>query len=352
MSKALLFSDLHLHSHKKSADRLQDCLNVLHWVFETAKSKKVNHLFFLGDLFHERQKIDVLNYLRNFEVFVKHMSNAPFDMWLLIGNHDMYHKERWDINSIKPLTAIPRVHIIEEPKVVEIDGVLIDFLPHTEDPLKEIKKLKENRDKFQLLFGHIAVQGAQLNPIYGTNSDVIVEHDGEMKLVDPKAFAAWKQVFLGHYHCAQEIGNVEYIGSPLELSFGEAFQDKHLILFDLHSFDKQYIDNDFSPKHYILPPSQIKNYDLENNFIRIVVDDIGATDLIEIRKDLLRKHNVASLDIKQKEKKTDNDEELIDDAKAILYNEDEMLEKYVEETGVPDGLEKNTLLEWGKKICK
>ena len=37
MSKAIIFSDLHLHNHKDRVDRLQNCLDVLEWIFEEAK---------------------------------------------------------------------------------------------------------------------------------------------------------------------------------------------------------------------------------------------------------------------------------------------------------------------------
>ena len=58
--KILVFTDLHIHPHKKSSERLEDCLNALTWAFKTAKKRKISNMVFLGDLFHDRQKIDVL----------------------------------------------------------------------------------------------------------------------------------------------------------------------------------------------------------------------------------------------------------------------------------------------------
>jgi len=62
MSKVLLFTDLHIYPHTKSSERLQDCLDVLKWVFETRKEQNINNILFLGDLFHDREKIDIFTY--------------------------------------------------------------------------------------------------------------------------------------------------------------------------------------------------------------------------------------------------------------------------------------------------
>ena len=42
--KALVFSDIHIHPHKKSIERLEDCIKVLDWVFERAISNKIDNI--------------------------------------------------------------------------------------------------------------------------------------------------------------------------------------------------------------------------------------------------------------------------------------------------------------------
>jgi len=69
--KFLLFSDIHVHPHKKSQDRLRDCLKVLDWVFETAIKKTVDFVLFGGDLLHDRQKIDTLTYVETYKILEK-----------------------------------------------------------------------------------------------------------------------------------------------------------------------------------------------------------------------------------------------------------------------------------------
>ena len=112
MSQFLLFSDIHIHNHKRSTDRLNDCIECLEWVFKTAIDKGIKHVLFLGDLFHDRQKIDVLTYQKAFEVFERYLGNEggpaakpPFELWLLLGNHDLWH--RTDAGNADPLVGDP-----------------------------------------------------------------------------------------------------------------------------------------------------------------------------------------------------------------------------------------------------
>lgn len=357
MTKALIFSDIHVHSHKDSCDRLQNCVEVLNWAFEQAAENDCRYIFFLGDLFHDRSKIDVLNYLRTFEVFMQHMITDAHDrdVFLLVGNHDMYHRERWDVNSVKPLTAIPRVHLVDKPTQMILGNRKIDWMPHTDNPIKELAALKkENNGAGSLLLGHMAVNGAMLNMHYGTKADVIVEYDNDMVPVDLNVFSDWEMVLLGHYHGGQIMGNVEYVGSPLELTFGEAFQQKHIMILDIETLQKKYIINDFSPKHLIVTPQDVVNqaYDLGGNFVRLAVDNLSAKELIDIKREITQTYKVLSLDTKQKEKKTEEDETVIENAKAILMNIGQMLDVYVEQRGVPDGLDKDKLLALGNKCLE
>ncbi len=359
MAKALVYSDLHVHSHKGRTDRLHDCLEVLRWTFEEAEKNECKHILFLGDLFHERSKIDVLNYLRTFEVFMEYMLNKPlYDIYLLIGNHDMYHYERWDVNAVKPLSAIPGVNIVDAPQTLWLSGTPVDFLPHTENPVRELEALKKNRVKgeknaipLRLLLGHMAVHGAELNILYGTKADVIVEYDNRMVVVEPSIFDPWDMTLLGHYHGAQKLSEkAEYIGSPLQLSFGEAFQTKHIMVLDLETLEKKYIDNDFSPIHLIVTPQDIEhqNYDLKNNFVRVVANGPSTTQILKLRKEI-GEQGCASLDFTVKERQKEEDQTVIEDAKAILLKEDEMLETYISE--VNKDLDPKLLFLKGQEVC-
>jgi len=348
MSEVLIFSDIHIHPHKRRNDRLEDCLKALDWVFNVAQERGITHILFGGDLYHDRQKIEVYTYQRTFETLEKRLRHNKFELYLLLGNHDLWYNDKTTVSSVVPLSALPGVRIISQAERLNIAGSNWDFIPFTHNPLVTLENLQKKPGNPEYALGHIAIDGAIL---HGSQySDVTVEHDGDMVSVSASLFSHYKHTFLGHYHAEQRVTDkVEYVGSPLELSFGEAFQKKHIIAFNGKTGKKTYIPNDFSPRHLVISLKDKDKYDLEGNFVRIKVDDIGATDLISMRKEMMEANKLGSLEIKQQKKVIE--EHVIQDAKAILYKGDEMLAKYVDEVG-SKGLDREELLRLGRKICR
>ena len=238
MSNILLASDLHVHSHKNSQRRLIHCLEALEWIFKTAIERKIKNVLFLGDLFQDREKILTLPYQLTYEIINKYCgkNGKGINLYLLVGNHDMWFADKSDISSVYPFGSIENVKIISRCETHNIEGLNVDFLPFTLNPPKSLAEFKK---RSPILCGHIALDGAQLNTFFKTQADVSVEYDGDMVKVDSSLLKDWQRVFLGHYHGEQRIEHVEYIGSPLQLNFAEAFQKKHIIILDTD--DLQFI---------------------------------------------------------------------------------------------------------------
>lgn len=327
-------------------DRLHHCLEALKWVFITAQDQGVEDIVFAGDLFQDRQKIDVLTYHLTYKTLSQYCSKQ-LRLWLLLGNHDLWYHDKWDISSVLPFAAIDGVTVIDKPCALEIAGEMVDFLPYTQQPIEHLKNLRKNQHR--TLVAHLAVDGAQLNTLHNIHSDVVIEHDGEMVKVGTDVFKDWDKVWLGHYHGQQKVSdNAEYIGSTLQLTFGEAFQHKHVVLYDLQTSKTDYIRNTFSPQHFIIPESDIDKYDIEKNFIRLKVSNLGSADMIDLKKQL-KELNPSSLELMPIDKKEAAQE--IEDAKAFLTNVQDMLREYVLriDTGK---LDKDKLVAVGEGICQ
>lgn len=333
---------------KKSYDRLQDCLTALEWVFTTAKQRNIKHILCCGDLFHDRQKIDVYTYQKTFELIQK--NKEDISLYFLLGNHDMWHMDKWDISSVKPLSVIPGIHVIDHPCTLNIEGYEVGFLPYTHNPIEDIKKIKI-KDDHKTLLAHLAVDGAKWNLIHGTIADVSIEHDGEMTKVGPDIFDGFDQVFLGHYHAEQKLTKkVEYVGSLLQLNFGESGQKKHIIEYDLETHKKVYIENTFSPVHLILTEKDdILSLDLDNNFVRIMSSNTSSSDVLELAN--IIKDKTGSLEIKSIPKKAEDTIKSIEEAKSILSAGEQMLDSYLKHADTKD-LSYDKLLNIGNLCLK
>jgi DNA repair exonuclease SbcCD nuclease subunit len=345
MSRILLFSDIHVAAHKNSLQRLQDCLDTLRWAFQTARERRIADVLFLGDLFHDRQKIQVIAYHNTYQIFREY---PDLNIHLLLGNHDLWFYDKWDISSVIPLSALSNVDVIVKPCTKTIAGLPIDFIPFTHDPVAVVR---ENfKTKSPVLCGHLAIDDSTLNALYSTKAEVSIESEKDVIKVSKDVFAGWKRVFLGHYHCPQRLDqHIEYIGSPLQLSFNEAFQQKHLGILDTGTLECEYVNNTFSPKHLIIRQDEVDKTCLDNNFVQVQVEDVDSSEIIDIRKNILESSTVQSLefkDIKVRNIKESHDEL---QTKFDIANGD-VLERYIATVGV-GSLEHSKLLTIGKDIC-
>jgi DNA repair exonuclease SbcCD nuclease subunit len=181
----------------------------------------------------------------------------------LLGNHDMFYEDKWDVHSLTPLQEWATV--IDEPCMLELSGTPVDFLPYTPHPTKHLKVWQKHSD---VLISHLAISEALLNVKYNILS---VEDDSkEKEVIKTEVFAKWKKTWLGHYHYGQKLGhNVEYIGSPMQLTYGEAGQKKHVAVFDLETLETEYVENTLSPQfHIIVDPLQVERLDVNNSYVK------------------------------------------------------------------------------------
>jgi DNA repair exonuclease SbcCD nuclease subunit len=146
---------------------------------------------------------------------------------------------------------------------------------------------------------------------------------------------------------------VEYIGSPLELNFGEAHTEKHIIVLDTDTLDVDYVVNDFSPKHLIIRESEIDQYQLDGNFVQIIVDDIASTDIIDLKKTVLKDKGIATLEFKERTKKKKVDDENEDEPAHVAMIKDmangNIFEKWAKAQGHPN-LDLEKLLSIAQEI--
>lgn len=343
--KVLFTADFHLHTHKNSPQRLEDGLKVLEWANETAIKHGCKAAVCIGDLFQDRQKIQVFTYQKVFECFQKYADRVNWKM--LLGNHDLWFAEKWDISSVFPLQAIPNVEVISKPCSTVIGGVTFDWLPFVKNPVKALKEyFPETADrKNRVLCAHIAVDGAKMG--HSHTSDVSVEFEGDMVKVAPEAFDGWRHVLMGHYHLAQFLDErMQYVGSPYQINFSEANHAPHLLILDTEYMTIEYVENTFSPRHLIVNESDLNDVDMVNNFVQ-VVGDLTKFDAFEVQRSLVEE-GVRSLQFSAA-KLRPQDIDPKDIREKFNLAEGRTVERFIDATGT-NGLPRETLIQTALEI--
>ncbi len=348
MPKVLLVGDTHVYRHKQITSRQEDCLKCLTWAVDTARKNKIKNVIHLGDVFHDKIRIHTLLYQQVFQIL---QDAQDLKFTLLLGNHDMWFMDRRDVSSIMPFGALPNVEVVSSPKTMSYDGYMVDFVPYSIDPVSKIAQFK---NKSRVMMGHLAVDNALLNIVKKTRSEVEIESDADMIAVTTNFFKGWERVFLGHYHGAQVIdGFVEYVGSNLQLTWNEVNQEKHLVVLDLETLDRQYVINDFSPRHLIVSPQEALDSDLSKNFVRVEVESIDKSDIISLKAEILSRYQdrpgPLEIDFIEKNKKNLEETASPEQQNKFKIATGDTIKRFVEATGAGE-LEKDLLEEIGQNI--
>lgn len=136
--RAIVFSDLHLKNYTRFAEwneeglttRADDCLSVVDLVFDEAQKRRIKNIFFGGDLFHDRSKIDVSLFNATYEKFNSYRESG-ISVFFVAGNHDQVSKNEVT-NSIQLFDNIENVFVLNG-EIIECDGFDIVGIQATEN---------------------------------------------------------------------------------------------------------------------------------------------------------------------------------------------------------------------------
>jgi DNA repair exonuclease SbcCD nuclease subunit len=91
-----------------------------------------------GDIFHSRESINVRIQNEAFEIFKILSKKFKRGIYVIIGNHDVYYKDKTEVNSLKSLSHLAEnIHVFESPELLTINGTHnFLMLPWIEDVTK------------------------------------------------------------------------------------------------------------------------------------------------------------------------------------------------------------------------
>jgi len=205
--KAALFTDIHFGLKSNSTLHNEDCLSFVKWATAKAKEEGCETAIFLGDWHNNRASINILTLGYSLQA-LEHL-NANFDrVYFIPGNHDLYYRDKRDVQSVEWAKHLPNVQICND-WFSSGDVVIAPWL--CGDDHKRIPKLKG-----RYMFGHFELPG------YLMNAMVAMPEHGEVRR---EQFNHFDHVFTGHFHKRQTQKNITYIGNCFPHNYADAGDD-------------------------------------------------------------------------------------------------------------------------------
>lgn len=212
-SKCVAFTDIHLGLKNNSREHNIACENFIQWMINEAEEFGAKTCIFLGDWHHIRSAINISTL--NYSVSCLRKLNNYFDNTVfIIGNHDLFYRDKYEIHSIPYITEFPNIHAID--KLTTIGDIA--FSPWlVDDEWKKVQKVKA-----PYMFGHFEL------PKFKMNAMVEMPDHGQL---NRDHFVNQKQVFSGHFHKRQSFEDrIWYIGNCFPHNYSDAWDDERGIM--------------------------------------------------------------------------------------------------------------------------
>ena len=206
--KAAVITDIHLGLKSNSQVHNEDCWEFIKWMVEKAREENCETCFFLGDFHNNRASINVLTLSYSLRC-LEHL-NANFDrIYFIPGNHDLYYRDKRDVQSVAWAKHLPNVEICND---WFSDGGVVIAPWLVGDDHRRLMKMQG-----QYLFGHFELPG------YLMNAMVEMPDHGE---IQREHLAGFEHVYTGHFHKRQTKKNITYIGNAFPHNYADAGDDE------------------------------------------------------------------------------------------------------------------------------
>ena len=256
--KVACFTDIHFGLKSGSRTHNQDCENFVSWFCDTAQAQGCETAIFLGDWHHNRSTTDVSTMNYTFSNLEK-LSQSFEKVYFILGNHDLFYKDKREINSVEFMRLFPNIVPIRE---LHTEGNVTIMPWLIGDEWTTVKQLKS-----RYIFGHLEL------PHFYMNAMVQMPDHGQLQTGH---FQNQELVFTGHFHKRQQKGNVVYIGNAFPHNYADAGDDdRGMMIMDwggkpeYHSWPDQPIYRTYKLSQIIDTPDKLLR---EKMHCRVTID--------------------------------------------------------------------------------
>tara|TARA_B100001094_G_C18036847_1_gene722984 strand:- start:71 stop:991 length:921 start_codon:yes stop_codon:yes gene_type:complete len=254
------------------------------WFIAEAKARNAETCIFLGDWNHHRASISVATMNASI-VDLKKLNDAFEKVYFITGNHDLYYKDKRDMNSIEYARDLPNFVMCDD-FLVQDDVAIIPWL--VGDDYKTVSKMQ-----VKYMFGHFEL------PYFKMNAMVeMPDHGG----INDKMLSGPEYVFSGHFHKRQYKNNIHYIGNAFPHNYADVRDDERGAMFLTWGEEPQYVNWEMCPKYRVFTLKELlddhQNLLDEYTYARVKLDiSISYEEANFIREKFAEQYNVRELQL-------------------------------------------------------
>ena len=153
---AACFTDIHYGLKQNSRLHLSDCERFIDWFIAEAKARNAETCIFLGDWHHHRASVNIATMNQSIRD-LKKLNDAFEKVYVILGNHDLYYREKRDLNSIEFARDLPNIVMIDE-HFLQDDVAIIPWL--CGDEYKQVAKME-----CKYMFAHLELPYFKMNAL-------------------------------------------------------------------------------------------------------------------------------------------------------------------------------------------
>ena len=277
--RAMVFTDIHLGLRHNSSEHNQDCLDFIDWFVEEGNKRDADTCIFMGDWSHHRSNINLLTLDYTMKA-LKKLNDAFKTTYIMVGNHDLFYREKRDIHSMVVGSEFENIVLIDKPIIIK-NVSLVPWLVN-----EEWKTVTTMKSKY--LFGHLELPGFKMN------ANVEMPDNGTLNSTH---FKHQDAVFSGHFHMRQTKGKITYIGNPFGHNYSDVWDFERGAMFIEWDKEPQYLNYEDGPRFISINLSALsKNPDLylkPKTYLQVTLDvDISYEEASFLRETFLTQYNV------------------------------------------------------------
>ncbi len=275
-SNAIFLADIHFGIRTSSEEWQNNIKNYFYnWFIPYVQTLLENDssycLFVLGDVYDDRKSIDIDVNNLSIDIF-EDLSNI-LPVYIINGNHDLSKKTNKGNTSLRTLSNIHNITIIQEPTLLKIKSankILTNIIaiPYLGDHVEENKVLMKYSGKTDYAFMHTDISQMKFD-----NGMTIIG------AVDSTVYNG--EILSGHIHKRQELNNVIYIGSPYQLKRSDIGNTKGVYTINFKTKEIKFAENNYSPifhkikiEDFLKLGTTERSEFLDNNYNDIIIDEI------------------------------------------------------------------------------